>query len=115
MDNGTQKVQKMMAHALSVILNIINQIGEGQADMTEVHLQELTDATRILTMGFSNLNQVRKELIRNSLGFPMAKFCSWETPVGTESMFIDLSKMLKERDDTRFKLSKRLKNKFKYV
>ncbi len=114
-DAATQRVQRLMAHGLSVILGIIDQIGRDQGGTTESHLQELTDATRLMTMGFSSLTQVRKELIRNSLGFPLAKFCGWDTPVGREELFMDLPKMLKERDDTRYKLGCRQQNKYKYV
>ena len=110
-DSSTQRVQLNLAHALSAQLEVINAIGRNRAGMTETHLETLTDTTRLITASFSSLNQVRKELIRNSMGMPLAKFCNWEQKVGEELMFPDLSKLLKERDDTQFKL--RRKSKFR--
>ncbi len=106
-DNATQRVQAMQVHALSALLSIINQIGSGNGGMTETHLSTLTDATRLITMSFANLTQVRKELIRNSLGFPLAKFCTWDTVVGQDLLFTELSRKLKDRDETQFKLRRK--------
>ncbi len=36
-DLSTQKVQRMMTHALAAILRIIHLIGEGRAGLTESH------------------------------------------------------------------------------
>ncbi len=109
-DNSTQRIQLLQVHALSAILSIINAIGTGNGGTTESHLGTLTDATRMLTMSFSSLTQVRKELIRNSLGFPLAKFCTWDTVVGQEVIFTELSKKLKDRDETQYKLRRRNKS-----
>ncbi len=106
-DNATQRIQSLQVHALSAILSIINAIGTGNGGLSESHLGTLTDATRMLTMSFSSLLQVRKELIRNSLGFPLAKFCTWETVVGAEVLFTELSKKLKDRDETQYKLRRK--------
>ncbi len=65
----------------------------------EDHLATMTDATCLITMSFASLTQVRKELVRNSLGFPIAKFCTWETVVGEEQLFVELGKKLKDKDD----------------
>ena len=46
----------------------------------------------------------RKISIRNALGFPLGKFCSWETPLGQDSLFLELTKKIKERDDARLNL-----------
>ncbi len=103
-DNATQRVQLMQAHALSSILEVINAVGNNTGGQTEDHLNTMTDATRLITMSFASLTQVRKELVRNSLGFPIAKFCSWETPVGEDVLFTDLGKKLKDKDEVHFKL-----------
>ncbi len=110
-DNSTQKVQSLMAHALSAIIEVINQIGSGTAGLTEEHLQTLTDANRLVTMSFSAMCQVRKELIRNALGFPLGKLCTWDTPIGQELLFPELGKKLKDKDDMQVKL--RRQNKFR--
>ncbi len=109
-DNTVQRSQNLQAAALAAILNIVNSIGTGSAGMTEEHLEVLTDCVRMLTMGFSTLNQVRKEIIRNALQYPIAKFCTAEAPVGTETLFIDLTKKLSERDTTKAKLVKKRSN-----
>ncbi len=62
-DNGTQWVQSLMAHTLSAIVEVINQIGSGTAGLTEEHLQTLMDANHLVTMGFSSMSQIQKELI----------------------------------------------------
>ena len=106
-DGATQRIQVMQAHALAALLSIINSIGNGDGGLTEAHLETLTDTTRLIMMAFSSTCQVRKELIRNSLGQPLAKFCTWDHPVGTDLIFPELSKKLKDRDDTQFKLRRR--------
>ncbi len=106
-DGQIQRVQLLQVNALSVILRIIDEIGTNRAGLTESHLEELTDANRMVTMSFACLNQVRKEAIRNAMGFPLAKFCGWDVPVGTDCLFPDLSKKLKEKDEVGFKLRRR--------
>ncbi len=76
---SVQKLMSLQAAALSIILKIIDQIGNDTAGLTETHLRELTDTNRIVTMSFTNMMQVRKDLIRNAMGYPLAKFCSWDT------------------------------------
>ena len=110
-DSAIQRTQSLHVHALSAVLEIINAIGNNSAGPTESHLATLTDCTRLLTMSFASSCQVRKELIRNHLGMPLAKFCSWETPVGQEHLFTDLGKKLKDRDETQVKLKR--KNKYR--
>ncbi len=90
---------------LVALLSIINAIGNGNGGLTKSHLSALTDATRIITMSFSSLTQVRKELIRNSLGYPL--FCTWDHVVGTDVIFAEHSKKLKDWDNTQFKLRRR--------
>ncbi len=58
-------------------------------------------------MSHTYLNQVRKELVRNSLGYPIAKFCTWDTPVGASVLFEGLPKMLKDREESYLKLRRR--------
>ncbi len=58
-------------------------------------------------IGFVSLHQVRKDLVRNALGWPIARLCDWATPVGTDTLFLDLARRLSEKDTTRAKLGKR--------
>ncbi len=111
-DLGVQRSQSMQMTALSSILRIINAIGDGNAGLAEDHLQILTDATRMITSSVSSLNQVRKDTIRNCMGWPIARLCNWKTPVGTTTLFPELNKKLTENDSARSKLSRR-NNKFK--
>ena len=106
-DTSVQRVQSFQAHALSAIIDIINQIGSGTAGLTEEHLRTLTNANRLVTMSFSTMSQIRKELIRNALGMPLAKLCTWETPVGKELLFPELGKKLKDKDEMQVKLRRR--------
>ncbi len=108
-DNSVQKIQSVQVHALSALLAIIDAIGTGNGGCTETHLTTLTDLTRLITMSFTSLTQVRKELIRNSMGFPVAKFCMWDTIVGHNVLFTELNKKLKDRDDTQYKLRRRIR------
>ncbi len=110
MDSNVQRTQSLLAHALSAILGIINEIGSGTAGLTESHLQTLTDANRLVTFSFSSLIQVRKELIRNALGFPIVKLCSWDFPVGQDLLFPELGKKLKDRGETTVNLHRRQQN-----
>ncbi len=66
---------------------IIDQIGNDTAGITESHLDELTDANCIVTMSFAYMVQVRKDLVRNALGYPISKFCTWETPTSCSPTF----------------------------
>ena len=106
-DNTVQRVQSYQAHALSAIIDIINQIGNGTAGLTEQHLRTLTNANRLVTMSFSTMSQIRKELVRNSLGMPLAKLCNWEVPVGKDLLFPDLGRKLKDKDEVQVKLCRR--------
>ena len=108
-DNATQKVQALQTHALSALLGIINAVGSNLGGATEDHLETMTDATRLLTMSFASLTQVRKELVRNCLGYPIAKYCTWETAVGEETLFVDLGKKSKDKDELHYKLRKKSK------
>ncbi len=106
-DATVQRIQSLQAAALSIILRIIDQIGNDTAGITESHLDELTDANRIVTMSFAYMVQVRKDLVRNALGYPISKFCTWETPTSCDSLFPDLPKKMKERDETQLNLRRR--------
>ena len=108
-DAALQKSQSLQAIALGSILRILNSNGNGRGGLTEQHLEGLLDANRVITMSFSSVNQIRKELIRNCLGWPIAKLCTWSTPVGTSNLFPDLNRRLTERDTTRARLGRRNK------
>ncbi len=106
-DSTTQRVQNLQVSSLAIIIRLVDQIGGDVAGACVDHVNELSDAVTMLVMGFTYLSQVHKELIRNALGYPLAKFCTWDTPVGTEDLFPDLSKKLKEREESQLKLRRR--------
>ncbi len=106
-DVGTQRAQSMQVSALSVIIRIVDEISNDRAGPTEDHLIALMDAVRLMAMSHSSLNQVRKEAIRNAMGYPIARFCNWECVVGRETLFVDISKKIKDRDEAQWKLRRR--------
>ncbi len=106
-DSTAQRVQHLQVAALSAVVKIVDQIGADTAGQCVDHVQEMSDMVTILVMSFSYLSQIRKELIRNALGYPIAKFCTWDTPVGIEDLFPDLPKKLKEREESQLKLRRR--------
>ncbi len=106
-DNAVQRSQNMNVAALAAVLSVINKIGSGVAGSAETHLHTLTDCSRMIISSFANLNQVRKEIVRNNLQYPIAKFCGADVPVGTDTLFVDLGKRLSERDTTKSKLVRR--------
>ncbi len=103
-DAGIQRAQHLQLAALGSLLRIIDLIASEQGGVMETHLQAITDVTQALTMGFTGLLQVRKEVIRNCLGWPIAKLCDWSTVVGPDNLFLELGKRLTEKDTTRAKL-----------
>ena len=107
MDTAVQKVQNMQVAGLSALFSIIESLGNNIGDLNQDQLQALTDANIMACMGFSSMNQIRKDLIRNALGYPVAKFCTWDTRVGPDSLFQELGKKVKERDETRVNLCRR--------
>ena len=109
-DSTIQKSQLLLGTSLTVLTRIIDAIGSGDAGQVESYLKKITDTVRCISMAFSQLSQTRKEIIRNSLGEPLARFCTWETPVGSEWLFgKELTKKLKDKDEARFKLRKNRK------
>ncbi len=106
-DMATQRVQALQANAMTAIIRIIDAICRDKAGPTEAHLQELMDAVRLISMSFSLMKQVRKEAIRNAMGYPLARYCNWETPVGKDFIFADLSKKLKEKEEVQINLRRR--------
>ncbi len=105
-DQAVQHSQRLQAHALSAILRVLNAIGHGNAGMTHEHTRLLTDATRLISGSFTSGHQIRRDIIRNSMGWPLARLCDWRTPVGTETLFPDLNRKLSENDTTRTKLKR---------
>ena len=103
---AVQRVQSLQVNALSSIILIIEEICKEEAGPTEDHLDALMDAVRLMSMGFSSCNQVRKESIRNALGYPLARFCNWEFTVGRETLFEDVTKKIEERDKAYYKLKR---------
>ncbi len=111
-DQAVQRAQTLQAAALTSLLLIIDNVGSDKGRSAEDNLEDITNATRLITMSFGGLLQVRKEVIRNALGWPIARLCDWATPVGPENLFLDLGKRLNDKDSTRMKLGRRnFKNK----
>ncbi len=106
-DMGVQKVQNLQVNALASIIQILEEICKDQAGSTDQHLDALMDSVRLMSMAFSSCNHVRKEAIRNALGYPIARFCNWEFEVGTDTLFVDVAKQIEDRDKAQFKLRRR--------
>ena len=106
-DASVQKIQSIQVAGLSAILKLLDNYGKDIGNLDEDQLQQLTDATNMACMAFSSMNQIRKDLIRNALGFPIAKFCVWDSVVGPDLLFPGLGKKVKERDETRINLKRR--------
>ena len=86
-DGQVQRVQGLLAAMLSISLRMMDAVGTGDGGSLEQHLPQISDIVRGISASFSQLHQVRKETIRNDLGFPTGKFCSWDTPVAQETLF----------------------------
>ena len=99
----------MLSAGISAMLAIINKIGYDRNNTEKAVdcLSTLTDVVRLMIMAFNMNNQARKEIIRNNLQWPIAKFCGPEVQVGMETLFVELNKKLAERDTTKSKLTKK--------
>ncbi len=108
-DNTVQKALTMLSAGISAMLAIINKIGYDRNNTEKAVdcLSTLTDVVHLMIMAFNMNNQARKEIIRNNLQWPIAKFCGPEVQVGTETLFVELNKKLAERDTTKSKLTKK--------
>ena len=98
-DASIQKVQTVLAKALVPVIHMVNDIGSGKTENKPVseYLTPLTDVFRLGSAAFSLLNQTRKDVIRNDLGYPTSKICSWKYKVGQTELFEDdITKKLKE-------------------
>ena len=101
-DASIQKVQTVLAKTLVPIIHMVNDIGSGKTENKPVseYLTPLTDVFRLGSAAFSLLNQTRKDVIRNDLGYPTSKICSWKYKVGECELFEDdVTKKLKELKD----------------
>ena len=103
-DGNIQKVQHLQVAALSAILRIIEDYGNNLINISDQHLDMLTDANRMVTMTFSYNHQVRKDLVRNAIGYPIARYCQWDTEVETEHLFPNLNKRMEDREKARLNL-----------
>ncbi len=106
-DSTTQRAQHLIISTLSILVKLVDQVSNDTAGACVDHDVKISDAVTMLVMGQSYLSQVRKELVRNSLGYPIAKFCTWDTLVGASLLFDDLPKKLKEREESYLKLRRR--------
>ena len=113
-DACVQKTQLMLSKALVPLITTVNDIGIGKADELAPKLEPLMDVIRLTAGALSQLSQVRKDIIRNDLKYPMAKLCTWETPVGDDWLFgSDVVKKVKEKSDFK-KLKPYFKRKYKF-
>ena len=88
-DASVQKVQTKLSKALVPIINMVDDIGSGKGTTKPVadYLDQLTDAFRLGSAAFSLLNQARRDIIRNDLGYPTSKICNWKFKVGDTELF----------------------------
>ena len=87
----------------------------GQA-RRETYLAVRTDAMQCLGAAFSQLNQPRKDVIRNSLREPMSYLCTCDTAIRETNLFeCDIAKKLKEPDKARYKIHKRKREIYQYM
>ncbi len=99
-DACVQKTQLMLSKALVPLIMTVNDIGIGKADELAPKLEPFMDVIRLTAGALSQLSQVRKDIIRNDLKYPMAKLCTWETPVGDDWLFgPDVVKKVKEKSE----------------
>ena len=98
-DASMQKVQTVLSKALVPIINLVDDIGSGKGTTKPVadYLNQLTDAFRLGSAAVSLLNQARRDIICNGLGYPTSKICKWKFKVGDTELFEgDVAKKLKE-------------------
>lgn len=112
-DGSIQRSQGLLARALSAALQLVNTIGEDSSSPLEKHLGQISDIIRGIATAFSSLSQTRKDCIRNDSGDPIAKMCTWETPVGAEWLFAgDVAKQVHDKEQARLKLRKKRFNRY---
>ena len=103
-DASTQKVQGLMVSMLSVLTKLMDSICSDTAGSCADHMRELSDTVTMGVMMFCYLSQIRKDVIRNSIGHPIIRFCTWDTMVGKSELFENLPKKMMERDENQLKL-----------
>ncbi len=106
-DSSTQRVQSLQVGVMSAVTRMVDAITNDTAGPLSDYAQELTDVVTMHVMSFNYLSQIRKDVIRNALGYPLAKFCAWDTPVGADLLFENLAKRMKDKDETQLKLRRR--------
>jgi hypothetical protein len=96
-----QKALLALSKGLVPIIQLINEIGNGEKakrPMVEA-MDSLNDAKRLIIASFNYINQGRKEVVRNDVRDPrFSRLCSWDTTVGDDLLFGDLSKRLADLD-----------------
>ena len=83
-DNAIANVQSIFGKSISPLMNMMADTNNDELKNTPIvkYLPELTDAAKLGSAAIALLNQVRKDNIRNELGFPASQLCTWATPVG---------------------------------
>lgn len=113
-DAALQKVQAVLAKSMIPVLRVVEDIGAGKVQGATTFLEPLNDTVSLVSASFSYLNQARKEVVRNDLHDPIAKMCTWDTPVGVDKLFgVDVLKKAKEVEETKT-LDRQLKKKGRF-
>ena len=97
MDSALQQVTLLIMKGMIPTIQLIDLIGKGSQDSIQNHLEQMSDSVRLLSAAVNYLSQARKDVIRNDLHGSVARFCTWETPVGVPTLFCDdVAKKFKE-------------------
>ena len=88
-DSKLQQVGTTIGKALTPIIHMMNDIDTGALKHNPIqdYFNQINDALRMGTAAFSYMNQARKEIIRNDLGYSFGQLCSWDYAVLTEYLF----------------------------
>ena len=106
-DSSVQKVQSLQVAMLSSVTRMVDGMFKAETPTSiDDHSQVLTDIVTMSVMSFNYLSQIRKDVIRNSCGW-LAKYCTWETPVGKELLFDNLNKTIKEKEEAKLTLRRK--------
>ena len=95
-------MQLFVSKALVPLIGIINESGLSNGDKAGKEIMSAVyDAQRLVIAAFNYGNQVRKEIVRDSVrDGRTVKLCSWDTPVGESLLFADIHKRVLEIDST---------------
>ena len=108
LDSGMQRVQSLLARALTAALEMLNTVGSNATSPLEDHLARMNNLVRGISQAFSSMNQLRKENVRNDAGDPIGRLCTWDYKVGRDLLFGgEVGKTVRDRDSARLRLCKK--------